>query len=56
MLEFIRNLNELFWMWILVTVIALCFLYSLGGSGLFGRVIMKYFEMIVEWIRDVFRD
>ena len=60
MLDFIMNLIGLFVRWILYTVIALVLLYvflhhfarQLGLDSCFD----KYLEMIVEWIRDAFRD
>ena len=60
MLDFIMNLGGLFLRWILYTVIALAllvfflhhFAWRLGLSSYFD----KYIEMVVEWIRDTFRD
>jgi len=60
MLDFIMNLIGLFLRWILYTVIALAFLVffmrwiarRLGLSSFFD----KYIEMVIEWVRDAFRD
>ena len=60
MLDFIMNLIGLFLRWILYSVIILLVIYlfmdriarHMGCGNLFD----KYLEMIVEWIRDAFRD
>lgn len=60
MLDFIANLYELVGRWILYTVILLLVIYlcmdriarHMGCGNLFD----KYIEMVVDWIRDAFRD
>ena len=60
MLDFIADIYELIGTWILYTVIVLLVIYLFmdriaryaGCSNLFD----KYIEMVVEWIRDAFRD
>ena len=60
MLDFIANLYELVGTWILYTVILLLVIYLCmdriaryaGCRNLFD----KYIEMVVDWIRDAFRD
>lgn len=60
MLDFIMNLIGLFLRWILYTAIALALLVffmhwiarRLGLSSFFD----KYIEMVIEWVRDAFRD
>ena len=60
MLEFITDIFEVLLLWILCPVVALFLLYLLlwhiarhmGLRCFFD----KYIEMVVEWIRDAFRD
>ena len=60
MLEFIADIYELIGTWILYTVIVLLVIYLFmdrigryaGCSNLFD----KYIEMVMDWIRDAFRD
>ena len=60
MIGFIMNIVGLIWQWLFWTFIILLFLYlsmdkiarHMGCGNLFN----KYIEMVVEWIRDAFRD
>jgi len=60
MLDFIMNLIGLFVRWILYTVIALAlivlFLHHFARHLGLDSYFDKYLEMVVEWIRDAFRD
>ena len=60
MLDFIMNLIGLFLRWILYTVIALAllvfFMRWIAWHFRWQSYFDKYLEMIVEWIRDAFRD
>ncbi len=60
MLDFIMNIIGLIWTWIFVAFLILLFIYlsldkiarHMGCSNLFD----KYIEMVIDWIRDTFRD
>ena len=60
MLDFIMNIAELIWQWLFWTFIILLVIYLsmariaryAGCSHLFD----KYIEMVMDWIRDAFRD
>jgi len=60
MVDFIMDIVGLIWQWLFWTFIILLFLYlsmdrvarHMGCDNLFN----KYIEMVVEWIRDAFRD
>ena len=60
MLDFIMNIAELIWQWLFWTFIILLVVYlcmdriarHLGCGNLFD----KYIEMVMDWIRDAFRD
>ena len=60
MIEFIINLYEFVCRWILYTVIALLVIYLFLHrlTRWFGtrNIIDEYVCMVVEWIRDAFRD
>lgn len=60
MIEFIINLYEFFCRWILYTVIALLVIYLFLHrlTRCFGtrNIIDEYVCMVLEWIRDAFRD
>jgi hypothetical protein len=60
MLDFIMNLIGLFLRWILYTAIALAllvfFMRWIVWHFRWQSYFDKYLEMIVEWIRDAFRD
>ena len=60
MIEFIINLYGFFCRWILYTVIALLVIYLFLHrlTRWFGtrNIIDEYVCMVVEWIRDAFRD
>ena len=60
MLEFITDIIGLFSRWILYTVILLFVIYLFMGKiarhlGC-GNLFDKYIEMVIDWIRDAFRD
>ena len=60
MIDFIMNIAELIWQWLFWTFIILLIIYLAmdrvaryaGCGNLFG----KYIEMVLDWIRDAFRD
>ena len=60
MLDFIMNIAELIWTWLFWTFVILLVIYltmdrvarHLGCGNLFD----KYIEMVIDWIRDAFRD
>ncbi|MBP5586622.1 MAG: hypothetical protein J6Y92_09750 [Lentisphaeria bacterium] len=60
MLDFIMNIAGLVVMWLLLVFIILLFIYlsmdriarHMGCGNLFD----KYIEMVIDWIRDAFRD
>ena len=60
MLDFIANLYELAGRWILYTVILLLVIYlcmdRIARYAGCGNLFDKYIEMVVDWIRDAFRD
>lgn len=60
MIEFIIHLYEFFCRWVLYTVIALLVIYLFLHrlTRCFGtrNIIDEYVCMVVEWIRDAFRD
>ena len=60
MIEFLTNLYEFFCRWILYTVIALLVIYLFLHrlTRWFGtrNIIDEYVCMVMEWIRDAFRD
>ena len=60
MIEFIINLYEFFCRWVLYAVIALLVIYLFLHrlTRYFGtrNIIDEYVCLVVEWIRDAFRD
>ena len=60
MLDFITNIFEVFLLWFfwVFVILLVCYLSMeriarhFGCSNLFN----KYIEMVIEWIRDAFRD
>ena len=60
MVDFIMDIVGLIWQWLFWTFIILLFLYlsmdkiarHMGCGNLFD----KYIEMVIDWIRDAFRD
>ncbi len=60
MFDFILNLVGLYFRWILYTVVALLVIYLFLHRLMryFGtrNIIDEYVSMVIEWIRDAFRD
>ena len=60
MLDFIMNIAELIWQWIFWIFIILLVIYlSMDRIARYagcGNLFDKYIEMVVEWIKDAFRD
>jgi len=60
MLDFISNISGLLRQWSLYTVIALfiiyVFMYCIARHMGLRSYFDKYIEMVIDWIRDAFRD
>ena len=60
MLDFIMNIAELIWTWLFWTFVLLLVIYlamdRIARYSGCGNLFDKYIEMVLEWIRDAFRD